>query len=259
MRPCTAAAGPRASAANAEVRGPVTNRPTERLAPRQAVSCDPYVSAAHVDIPAVSGQRRAAPSRRRTAPRPAIPHPYHRSAPGRPVPRQASTRGGSTPAAQYPAGGTRRPVPGPGQYPGGQYPGRPVPGQASTREASTPAGAVRGRSGTVRRPAYAAADPLVATSFSDWLSKIFGVVSRSWQPLLIIQLATVRARPMLVASIVLTAAGTDSHRDRGRRRDVGCSSAVLILFVVALLAQGASVFVVGKQASGQAVGGRDRR
>ena len=58
----------------------------------------------------------------------------------------------------------------------------------------------------------------MATSFSDWWSKVIGVLSRSWQPLLIIQLATV-VPGMLVAAIVTAAAGTDSTVVVGRRHD----------------------------------------
>jgi len=92
----------------------------------------------------------------------------------------------------------------------------------------------------------------VATSFSDWWSKVIGVLSRSWQPLLIIQLATV-VPGMLVAAVVTAAAGTDSTVVSVAGMIVGVIGS-LILFVVALLAQGASVYVVGKQASGQEVG-----
>jgi hypothetical protein len=148
--------------------------------------------------------------------------------------------GGQYPAGQYPAG--QYPA---GQYPAGQYPGGQHPG------AQYPPGQYGG--GQPAFPgAYASADPLVATSFSDWWSKVIGVLSRSWQPLLIIQLATV-VPGMLVAAIVTAAAGTDSTVVSVAGMIVGVIGS-LILFVVALLAQGASVYVVGKQASGQEVG-----
>src|SRR4051794_20949680 len=134
--------------------------------------------------------------------------------------------GSPNPAGQYPGGG---------QYPGAQYP----PGQYGGGQPAFPG-------------AYAATDPLVATSFSDWWSKVIGVLSRSWQPLLIIQLATV-VPGMLVAAVVTAAAGTDSTVVSVAGMIVGVIGS-LILFVVALLAQGASVYVVGKQASGQEVG-----
>ena len=91
----------------------------------------------------------------------------------------------------------------------------------------------------------------MAASFSDWWAKVIGVLTRSWQPLLIIQLATV-VPGMLIADV--TAPPADRlHGGVDRRGVVGVLGA-LILFVVALLAQGASVYVVGKQASGQEVG-----
>jgi hypothetical protein len=96
------------------------------------------------------------------------------------------------------------------------------------------------------------ADPLVATSFSDWWAKIIGVLTRSWQPLLIIQLATV-VPGMIIAAVVMAAAATDSTVVSVGAAIVGVIGG-LILFVVALLAQGASVYVVGKQASGEEIG-----
>jgi hypothetical protein len=134
------------------------------------------------------------------------------------------------PPSQYPAGQYPPQYPG-GQYPGGQYPQGAYPGG---------------------QPAYAAADPLVATSFSDWWAKVIGVLTRSWQPLLFIQLATV-VPGMIIVAIVTAAARTDSTAVSVGAAIVGLLGAV-ILFVVALLAQGASVYVVGKQASGQEVG-----
>jgi hypothetical protein len=168
---------------------------------------------------------------------PGNPYPGHQypggQYPGSPDPA------GQYPGGQYPAGGyPAGQYPGGGQYPAGQYPEYP-PGQYGGGQPAFPG-------------AYAAADPLVATSFSDWWSKVIGVLSRSWQPLLIIQLATV-VPGMLVAAIVTAAAGTDSTVVSVAGMIVGVIGS-LILFVVALLAQGASVYVVGKQASGQEVG-----
>jgi hypothetical protein len=161
-------------------------------------------------------------------PYPGNPYPGHQY-PGGQYPGTADPAG-QYPGGQYPAG----------QYPGGQYPGAQYPpGQYGGGQPAFPG-------------AYAAADPLVATSFSDWWSKIIGVLSRSWQPLLIIQLATV-VPGMLVAAVVTAAAGNDSTVVSVAGMIVGVIGS-LILFVVALLAQGASVYVVGKQASGQEVG-----
>ena len=57
--------------------------------------------------------------------------------------------------------------------------------------------------------AVLAGDPLVATSFSDWWSKVIGVLSRSWQPLLAIQLATV-VPGMIIGAVITAAAATGS-------------------------------------------------
>ena len=150
--------------------------------------------------------------------------------PGNQYPGNQYPAGQYPPPPQYPAGEYPPPYSG-GQYPGGQYPQGAYPGG---------------------QPAYATADPLVATSFSDWWAKVIGVLTRSWQPLLIIQLATV-VPGMLIAAGVTAAAVTDS-----RALSIGAwivsGLGALILFVVSLLAQGASVYVVGKQASGQEIG-----
>ncbi len=156
------------------------------------------------------------------------------------------------PDAGPPHGGPS-PDPGqyPGQYPGNQYPGNQYPAGQYPPPPQYPAGEYPPQySGG--QPAYAAADPLVATSFSDWWAKVIGVLTRSWQPLLIIQLATV-VPGMIIVAIVTAAAGTDSTVASVSAAIVGLVGA-LILFVVALLAQGASVYIVGKQASGQEVG-----
>jgi hypothetical protein len=95
-------------------------------------------------------------------------------------------------------------------------------------------------------------DALVATSFSDWWSKVLGVLARSWQPLLLIQLATV-VPGMVIGALVLAGAASGS-----RTLSIGAGLlglvGVLIVFVVALLAQGASIYVVGKQADGEEIG-----
>ena len=100
--------------------------------------------------------------------------------------------------------------------------------------------------------AVAQGDPLIATSFSDWWSKVIGVLTRSWQPLLIIQIATV-VPGMIVAAIVAGAAASQSTAVSIGGALLGLVGG-LIVFVVALLAQAASVYVVGKQASGEEVG-----
>jgi hypothetical protein len=161
--------------------------------------------------------------------------------PGNPYP------GGQYPGNQYPGNQYGSQYPG-NQYPAGQYPPQYPAGQYPPQYpgGQYPQGSYPGGS------PYAAADPLVAMSFSDWWTKVIGVLTRSWQPLLIIQLATV-VPGMLIAAIVTAAAGTDSTVASVSAAIVGLVGA-LILFVVALLAQGASVYIVGKQASGQEVG-----
>ncbi|MFR9801366.1 hypothetical protein ACL02T_03565 [Pseudonocardia sp. RS010] len=120
-----------------------------------------------------------------------------------------------------------------GQHPGGQYPG------AQYQGAQYPGGA----------PAPLA-DPLVAADFSDWWAKVLAVLKRSWQPLLLIQLAT--ALPALILAAILgvvLAAG-------GGVVGVAVGGGIFVILVVAasLLAQGASVYVVTRQAAEQPVG-----
>lgn len=148
--------------------------------------------------------------------------------------------GGQYPAGQYPPQYPAGQYPPPPQYPAGQYPPQYPGGQY-------PQGAYPGG-----QPAYATADPLVATSFSDWWTKVIGVLTRSWKPLLFIQLATV-VPAIIIVAIITAAVGTDPTVVSVGAVLVGVLGA-LILFVVGLLAQGASVYVVGKQASGQEVG-----
>jgi len=137
--------------------------------------------------------------------------------------------------------------PGPYPDPGRPPQGYPEPGHPAQGH---PAG---GYPAYGDHGALVAADPLVATSFSDWWSKVIGVLSRSWQPLLIIQLATV-VPGMVVGALVTALAGSGSAVISLAGAVVGLIG-VLIVFVVALLAQGASIYVVGKQASGQEVVG----
>ena len=78
------------------------------------------------------------------------------------------------------------------------------------------------------------------------------MLTRSWQPLLVIQIATV-VPGMIVAAIVAGAAASQSTAVSIGGALLGLVGG-LIVFVVALLAQAASVYVVGKQASGEEVG-----
>lgn len=167
------------------------------------------------------------------SPYPGNPYPGEQQYPGNQYPGQPYPGNQQYPGQQYP---------GAPQYPGGQYPGNQYPGQ------QYPAGPP----GYPGASPYVSADPLVATSFSDWWTKVIGVLVRSWQPLLIIQLATV-VPGMLIAAVVTASAGGDPAAVSVGAAFVSLIGG-LILFVVSLLAQGASVYVVGKQASGQEVG-----
>jgi hypothetical protein len=158
------------------------------------------------------------------------------------------TQQGDQPQASPPPGyEAGAPAPGSAaqEYPAQSYPagGQPPPGYPAAG-APAPYG---GDPGTV-----AQSDPLVATSFSDWWSKVIGVLARSWQPLLIIQIATVI--PGMILSALVTAAGASESRAISIGGALLGLVGGLIVFVVALLAQGASVYVVGKQASGEEVG-----
>ena len=189
----------------------------------------------HVDIPAVSGQRRAAAARRRTALRPphlsARPLPRRHPVPRRPVSRwpesrRTSTRRGSTPAGQQYAGG---------QYPPGAYAGGqpPFPG-------SSP---------------YAVADPLVATSFSDWWAKVIGVLQPKLEAAAVHTARYIRARyhhRRPGDGVAAVAIGTESTAFSIVAALVGLIGA-LVLIVVMFLAQGVSVFVVAKEATGEQV------
>jgi ABC-type multidrug transport system permease subunit len=98
-------------------------------------------------------------------------------------------------------------------------------------------------------------DPLVATSFSDWWAKVIGVLQRSWKPLLLIQLATFVPGIIiaaLVTGLAAVAVGTESTAFSIVAALVGLIGA-LVLIVVMFLAQGVSVFVVAKEATGEQV------
>ncbi len=162
------------------------------------------------------------------------PGPYPGQHPGNQYPgnQYPGNPGGQYPTGQYPP-----------QYPAGQYPPQYAGGQY-------PQGAYPGG-----QPAYAVADPLVATSFSDWWTKVIGVLTRSWKPLLFIQLATVVPGIIIAALVTALAAvaiGTESTAFSIVAALVGLIGA-LVLIVVMFLAQGVSVFVVAKEATGEQV------
>jgi hypothetical protein len=166
------------------------------------------------------------------------------------------------------------PPPQPGQYPGGQYPpgqhpgappypagqqypaGHQYPAGQQYAGGQYPPGAYAG--GQPPFPGaspHAVADPLVATSFSDWWAKVIGVLQRSWKPLLLIQLATFVPGIIiaaLVTAVAAVAVGTESTTFSIVAALVGLIGA-LVLIVVMFIAQGVSVFVVAKEATGEQV------
>jgi len=88
-------------------------------------------------------------------------------------------------------------------------------------------------------------DPLVPRSVGDWVSKVVGVVARSWQPLVVIQIAA--ALPgLLIAGVVQWSTAGPAQSSAA----VVSVSAVggLIALAAALFAQGASVYVVVRDA-----------
>lgn len=98
-------------------------------------------------------------------------------------------------------------------------------------------------------------DPLVPVSFGDWWSKVLGVLARSWKSLLIIQLATVVPVLILVTLVGLaigTGAVTGGPALVGPGMVAGLFLSVVVV-AVALLAQGASVYVAVREAVGSPV------
>lgn len=101
----------------------------------------------------------------------------------------------------------------------------------------------------------ASADPLVPLGFDQWMSKVLGVVRRSWQPLVVVQV--VAALPGLLLSgaaewVVLGGAPPAPADAVGAGLAGG-----LIAIVFALFAQGASVFVAIRDAVGRPVPASD--
>jgi hypothetical protein len=149
---------------------------------------------------------------------------------------------------------------GEGQYGGGQYPGygpgaQQYPGQYGDQypgqyASGSPYGQFPGSGIGVD-------DPLVPHSFAEWFSKIIGVVSRSWQPLVVIQL--VAALPgLLIGGIAQGLMAPDASTYSSPEAaglaagaSLGVLIAVLISVVFALFAQGASVFIAVRDAVGR--------
>jgi hypothetical protein len=99
------------------------------------------------------------------------------------------------------------------------------------------------------------ADPLVPRSLSEWVGKVVGVVSRSWQPLVLIQLAA--ALPgLLIGGVVSVAVGDPAApvpptAAVGVGLLAGLVGTLVVAVVFALFAQGASIFVAVRDAVGR--------
>jgi hypothetical protein len=102
-----------------------------------------------------------------------------------------------------------------------------------------------------------AGDPLVAVAFGEWWSKVMGVLGRSWQSLLLIQLAIVLPILILVAlggalaGMGARTATPQAVLSAGALAWIFLSA--LVVVAVSLLAQGASVYVVAREAVGSPV------
>lgn len=157
---------------------------------------------------------------------------------------------GDPQAGQY--GGAGQPHP--GQYGQGQYPGPYGQDQYGEDQYG------QGQYGQDRYPAGTSGpgpvDPLVPTSLSEWASRVVAVVARSWQPLLVIQL--VAALPGLLLGGLLGMAAPDPATGAAPTPEMLGLSAVgvvggLVALVFSLFAQGASVYVVVRNAVGRPV------
>ena len=144
-------------------------------------------------------------------------------------------------ASSIPASSTSGPaVPGGQQYPGGQYPPGAYAGGQPPFPGSSP---------------YAVADPLVATSFSDWWAKVIGVLHAKLEAAAVHTARYIRARHhhrRPGAALAAVAIGTESTAFSIVAALVGLIGA-LVLIVVMFLAQGVSVFVVAKGGNGEQV------
>ncbi len=155
---------------------------------------------------------------------------------------------------QYPQNPQGGGYPPPGQYPqqqpypqGGQYPqqgGYPPPGQPGAY-GDYQAYPQQNQPGGYVDPA----DPLVATDFDQWLRKSLGVFTRSWQPLLLIHLASYVPAVVLGGLLTLLGALTGSIA-----LVIVLGVVSLVVFVAGILiAQGVSVYYVTHDAAGQRV------
>ena len=165
---------------------------------------------------------------------------------------------------QVPPGGAQPPYgqPGYGQTPYGQPPAFGQPGYGQPGYGQPPYGQPAGAGGGFP-PQYGGAqyggvpyssfppgsppspgDPLVPMNLSDWFGKIIGVLQRSWRSLLVIQLI---ASVGLFLSSVLVATGSGTVASEL----LPTLLAVVISVALGLFAQGASVWVVVRNASRQ--------
>jgi hypothetical protein len=158
----------------------------------------------------------------------------------------------------------------PGQYPGQygaghQHPGQPYPGQYGAQPypdqypGQPYPGAPQPQFGG--QPPYGAdpaGDPLLSGSLGEWFSKVAGVVTRSWKPLVLIQLVAGLVSA-LVASVVLLVGGFGGAALGSSSGALGGVFLALLLVVVVLvvigaLAQGASLYVAVRGAEGRPAG-----
>ncbi|MBW0105726.1 hypothetical protein [Pseudonocardia sp. KRD291] len=163
---------------------------------------------------------------------------------------EGQSQGGSPQQPGPPDPYGQQPYPQPGQY--GQ---QPYPQQYGQPGYPPPAGYPGGGGPPgYPPPGYQGGsldpdDPLVATSFSQWFSKSFGVLGRSWKALLLIQVGAY-AVPVVLGLLValLAVVGTPPILL------VVLGFIVLVVFVAALLiAQGASYYFVTQEAAGAPV------
>ncbi|HTF50029.1 MAG TPA: hypothetical protein VK735_21505 [Pseudonocardia sp.] len=88
-------------------------------------------------------------------------------------------------------------------------------------------------------------DPLVATDFGGWVSRIIAAVGRSWRPLLLVQGGT--ALGIALFSVVLGMGGPGSFAVADAVIAVG----LVVNLAAMAIAQGASVYVVIRDAAGR--------
>ena len=92
---------------------------------------------------------------------------------------------------------------------------------------------------------FGSPDPLVATDFGGWVSRIIAAIGRSWRPLLLVQVGVALVTALF--SVVLGMGGPGSFAVTFTVIAVG----LVINLVAMAFAQGASVYVVIRDAAGR--------